>query len=233
MDEPSAVSSLARLRLMQIAESSFPVGGFAYSHGLEWMAHEGLVTGEGDLALVLDAYVAQAGAGQWLPAALAAWSATGGGRLRWVDQRLHLAMLVPAERDASQAMGLRLLRAAANGLDAPPVAAFRADVEAGEAPGHYPVAFGLVARAHGVESGEMLGALGMTMAFSLTQAAVRLNLIGQAAATRLVAAAAPGIEAAAHRTLNRRGAFAPGSFAPGLDLAGLLHPQLPFRMFAS
>ena len=225
--------TVALLRLLQITDSSFPVGGFAFSHGLEWLVQHGWVESEADVAAVLDAYVVQAGGGQWLPAALACARTTGIAAIQRWDDLLDASMLVEGERNAGRAMGERLLAGASDAFAGERIGAFLDAVREGRTPGQYAAVYGVTAAEAGVEEEAMLAALGSTMVNSIASAAVRLGTIGQAAAIRITAAAAPVLAATVARTLERRGRPRFGAFTPGLDVAGLLHSTLPFRMFAS
>jgi urease accessory protein UreF len=129
-------------------------------------------------------------------------------------------------------MGERLLAGAADAFAGVRARALHDDVQSGRSPGQYAVAFAVVARDGGIGAREMATALGASMASSLTQAGVRLGLIGQAAAVRLVGDAAPTIA----RAVEAAGSARPcrfGAFAPVLEVAGILQPRLGFRMFAS
>ena len=226
-------STLPLLRLLQITDSAFPVGGFAYSHGLEWLAARRIISGEQGVGSVLDAYLRQVGGGQWFPAARAACDAKTERQTVRADTALDASIASSGERDASRAMGERLLSTAADGIAGRCPARYRELVHAGSAPGHYPIAFALVARDEQVGRREVLSALGLTMASSITQAAIRLGLIGQAAAVRLVAASSVTIDEQAERVLAAQPRRVFGAFAPGLEVATMLQPNLPFRMFAS
>lgn len=220
------------LHLLQIADSSFPVGGFAFSHGLEWLKQTRAVTDEAGVAEFLRTYVDQVVGRQALPAALAAARATSAeGLLRW-DERLDASVSTQIEREAGRAMGERLLVGASGAFAGGwRVEALLSAVRARRTPGQHAVAFGAVAADEGVDATTMLTALGFGMTQAVTQAALRLGVIGQAAAARLLAGASDDLDIAVCRAIEGRVRF--GVFAPNLDAAGLLHARLPFRMFAS
>ena len=220
------------LRLLQVTDSSFPVGGFAYSHGLEWLAANEPV-GERELAGLVDTYVRQAGGGQWMPAARAALDAKSVPALLRTDDALDASIAAAGEREAGRAMGERLLVAAETAFGGAWTSAFLASARGGHTPAQYAVAFGCVAREAGIDGANTLAALGSAMAASLIQAAVRLGLIGQTAATRLGAGAERAITETVAVVLDRPPGPRFGAFTPRFDVAGALHPTLPFRMFAS
>jgi urease accessory protein len=228
-----AHSTLPLLRLLQVADSSFPVGGFAFSHGLEWLAAEGLVPDEEAVASILRAYIAQSAGRQSLPAALAAMRARRESAVLRADRAYEASISAGSERAASRAMGERLLVAAADALGGKATGAYLAAVHEGIAPGHYAIAFGLVARDNGIAERDALAALGFTMASSVTQAAVRLGIVGQSAATRLTADASRQLDTVTDVVIGRGRRSIFGAFLPGLEVASHLHPRLAFRMFAS
>lgn len=225
--------ALPLLRLLQVTDSSFPVGGFAFSHGLEWLVQAQWVENEADVAAVVDAYLVQGGGGQWLPAALATFRAKSLAAVLRADDRLDASIAVAGEREAGRAMGERLLVGALDAFGGERTSAFLDAVRSSGQPGQYAAAYGVVASEAVVEPEAMLAALGSTMINSVAQAAVRLGCIGQSAAIRIAAGACPRLAAVVETTLSCRPPRTFGAFTPGLDTAGMLHPTLPFRMFAS
>lgn len=223
---------LPLLRLMQMTDSSYPVGGYAYSHGMEWLVQTGHVTSEKEVAGVLESFIAQVVRHQWMPAAAAAFRARAVAQAQRIDILLDASILAEAEREAGRAMGRRLLDLATATLAVPRVAELRVAVLASTSPGQFAVVFGAVGRECEVDEGDMLAALGYSAVNSVTQAAIRLGCIGPEAAVRLVTGSAPAIaEAAATVASAPRQRI--GAFAPMLELASMLQPTLRFRMFAS
>lgn len=224
----------ALLRLLQVTDSSFAVGGFAFSHGLEWLTQQRAVRDEAALAQFLEGYLDQSVGRQSLPAAARAYRSRSLAVLLRVDEALDASFAAEGERNAGRAMGERLLVGAGDAFNTRGgVQEFRRLVRAGESPGQYAVAYGAIAANEQVPEAQMLTALAFSMVLAVTQAAVRLNTIGQSAAARLAANATPAIERALVR-LDAEGARPPiGAFTPHLDVAALGHPALTFRMFAS
>lgn len=223
---------MERLRLLQLADSAFPVGGFAYSHGLEWLVNRGDVRGEPDTRDFLAVFVEQVVARQHLPAAALAMRVRGEAGIVRADIALDASISAEAEREGGRAMGARLLELASSVLGSPTCASLLTAVRNGETPGQYTVAFAAAARDAGVDVRPALEAIGYGLVSSVTQAAVRLGVIGAEAATRLTAFTLPAIAAAAERTV-REPRPRVGAFAPGIESAAMLQPTLRFRMFAS
>jgi urease accessory protein len=226
---------LALLRLLQLADSGFPTGAFAFSNGLEGMVAAGLVRSEADLAEVLAAHVREsfgrvdgplagrahrAAMADDLPAALNA------------DALAAALKPVPVFREGSARVGRRLLASAAPLLTDPTLERYRAAVANGRARGSHPVAFGVVAAAAGVDEATAVLALGAQVASGVVAAAVRLGVVGQGAAQRLLAAAHPAILAAARAAPDLVDDDL-GAALPVADAAGLRQPRLPGRVFSS
>ncbi len=226
-------TTLPLLRLLQVTDSAFPVGGFAFSHGVEWLAQRGGATDEARLRDTLRVYVQQVVGGQALPSALAAARARTSAAVHRVDLFLDASILSEVEREAGRLMGERLLAGASESFGGAGVTSLLQAVREGVTAGQYAAVFGVIGRDQAIQEAAMLAALGSSMVGALAQSAVRLTVIGQAAAARLIAAAAPDLEEAVARALARGRKPLVGAFAPGLDIAGLLHHTLPFRTFAS
>ncbi|GIW17803.1 MAG: urease accessory protein UreF [Tepidiforma sp.] len=225
--------TLPLLRLFQLADSAFPIGAFAYSHGLETLAAEGRLVAEPDLADLLRRYIAQPVRGQLLPAARAAAEAASDRAIARADERFDVSLTLPGERAASAAMGRRLLDLAPELDPALRGWSYRAAVLGGASPGHHPVAFGALAARLGLPVRDSLAALGLSAVTSLVSAAARLGLIGPAASVRLAAGAAPALAAAVDAAVSGTARRTFGSWFPVLEIAAARHPTLPFRMFAT
>jgi len=223
------------LRLLQLCDSTFPTGGYAFSNGVEGLTQLGLIRTEEDVMELIRTQVEEGLAGLELPAMFHAHRATGFGdlvRLLEVDAYLTALKPVPPFRAASTKVGRRFLESAAALVDGASLAGYRSAIAAGRADGHHAIAFGVVMKTAGVAENEAAAALGSIFVGGQTAAAVRLGLIGQGAAQRIIARTHPHLLAATARArempLNEMGAYLPMT-----DLAGLRQESLPSRLFAS
>ncbi len=215
----------ALLRLMAWLSPAFPVGGFSYSHGLERAVHDGLIANRDDLARWL-ATLAVSGSG-WNDAVLfaeASRCARDGGDLAGVAQ-LAEALAGSRERHMETMLqGQAFLAAAAAWPHAvlerlPP-----------ECP--YCVAVGAVAGAHGIALEDALAAYLQAFASNLIQAAIRLGVIGQTAATGIVAAFEPtALSVAARAAVSTLDDL--GSAAITSDIMAMRHETQHSRLFRS
>jgi len=232
---PDLGASLAWLRLLQLTDSGFPTGAYAFSNGLEGLIDAGLVAGEAGIAAWLRAQVEEGLAGVEAPAARHAQRFAAAGDLAGLlalDAELTALKPVPAFRAASAKVGRRFLGSAAAVVDGEVAARYREAVAAGLAAGHHAVAFGTVAQAAGVDEATAALALGAGFVGGLAAAAVRLGVIGQGAAQRLVAGLHPAVLAAVE-TAGERPVAEMGGYLPLADVAGLRQPALAGRLFGS
>jgi urease accessory protein len=227
--------SLGLLRLLQLTDSGFPTGAFTFSHGLEGLMSTGAVASERDVAEVIAVHLREGFAGIECPAMAHAWRAARTGdlaELTALDALVNAHKSTPAFRNGSIRTGRRLLESALVVTSGPMLDGFRARVHAGDARGHHAVAFGIVMDAAGVDEATAALALGAGFVNGLAAAAVRLGVIGQGAAQRIV------VEHHAYlaRCATRGRATAlddMGAAMPMTDIAGLRQRGLSGRVFAS
>jgi urease accessory protein len=174
----------ALLRLMTWLSPAFPVGGFAYSHGLERAVHDGLVSDKTELQAWLTALL-EIGSG-WNDAVLfaEAWRrARDGGDLADLAE-LAEALAGSGERHAETMLQGAAFLAAAAGWPNPVLLVLPAACP-------YCVAVGAVSGGHGIPLEDALAAWLQAFSSNLVQAAIRLGVTGQDGATRTVAALEP------------------------------------------
>jgi urease accessory protein len=221
-------------KLLAWLSPSFPVGGFSYSHGLEWAIEDGTVKTPADLEAWL-ADILRRGAG-WSDAVLFAHahraaSAGDGASLAAVNE-LAVALQPSRERHLeATAQGRAFLSTVAatwpNERLAAAASAFPAD-----APVAYPVAVALACGAHDIPLGPALNAcLGAFLA-NLVSAAVRAVPLGQTDGQKIIAALSPLVEATA-RSAPTISLDDIGSAAWRADIASMKHETQYTRLFRS
>jgi urease accessory protein len=210
--------------LLQLADGSFPSGGYAHSGGLEAAVVLGGLA-PGDVEGFLDRSLRQLGRGA-LPFVRAA--AEDPSRLAALDEELDARSPLAGPNRASRAQGRALAGAAARVWDAlAPVVE-----HAAHGPAHHAVIFGAVFGRLDVAPVPTLEAYLHAATRGILSAAVRLGLVGPLEAQRLRAERAPllGAVVAGACRLSCEDA---AQTAPLLEIFAALHDRLDGRMFQS
>ena len=230
--EASVASSSPTLaRLMIWLSPAYPVGGYSYSHGLEWIVEAGKVRDAATLGAWIEDVLAH-GAGRSDVIFLAeAWRALAVGDMAALEQAAELAAaLAPSaeRRLETMAQGTAFLAAT---LAAWPKAELAALAAEGREVA-YPIAVGAAAAAHGLPLVETAQAFAQAFAANLVSAGVRLIPLGQSDGLRVLARLEPLIPrvvaAALACTLDDI-----GGAAIAADIASMRHETQYTRLFRS
>jgi urease accessory protein len=210
--------SVAHLQVLAAWLSpAYPVGGFSYSHGLEWAVEAGWVRdGSGLQAWVADLVAFGAGRSDAILLAHAMGA----------DDPAPLAELAAALAPSAErlletmAQGAAFARttSAAWGIAVPAMA--------------YPVAVGHAARLLGLPARETTTLYVQAFAASVVSAGVRLVPVGQTEGQRITAALLPLAAEVAEAALGAP-VEAVGGCAVGADLAAMLHETQHTRLYRS
>lgn len=204
------------IRLMAWLSPVFPTGGFAYSAGLEQAVADGLVSDEASLQNWLETLLTRGSF--WNEAVFIAAAHRGESSV----SELAAALASSAERHRET------LDQGAAFLDA--AAAWGDYGLSRETP--LPVALGTVCAAAGMPLADTLTATLQTLISNQLQAAIRLSLIGQSGAARLLAALEPIIlETAANAELSNLDDLGGSAFMA--DVMSMRHETLEPRIFLS
>ncbi|SFK32392.1 urease accessory protein [Methylorubrum salsuginis] len=218
------------LRLMAWLSPAYPVGGFAYSHGLEWAVETGAVADEASLSDWLGDVLERGSGRNDLILASHAHAAAGDAAALEAVNDLALA-LAP-----SRELHLETSQQGRSFLDATraawPCPGLDAVAETLAGPVALPVAVGAAASAHGMARGPVLAAYGLAFVQAIVSAGLRVAPIGQGAGTRIVAALTPRVAALAE-TVEPLGLDALGSCTLKLDLGSFRHETQYSRIFRS
>ena len=207
----------ARLQLAQYLSPAFPVGGFAWSQGLEWAMDQGVVT--------------RATLPQWL----ADWLDYGAG---WTDAVL-VALSLRADADHAALDDLARAACASSQRQTETTeqgAAFGANMAAltGQHPEPValPVAFGRTCADMPLPDAEIIAAYLQAQAFALISAAIRFMPLGPVEAQAMLSALQPALlQTALRATTATKDDLA--STAWGTDIAAMRHETMPVRIFRS
>jgi urease accessory protein len=217
--------NLALLRLMTWLSPAFPVGGFAYSHGLERAVHDRLVSDRVELEAWLAALLEIGSA--WNDAVLfaEAWRRARSGCDLTDLAQLAEALAGSAERHTEAMLQGAAFLAAAAGWPTPTAQRLPENCP-------YCVAVGAVSGGHGIPLEDALAAWLQAFSSNLVQAAIRLCVTGQAGAMQTVAALEPLVIVAAKRAaLSTLDDLGSATFVS--DVMAMKHETQYSRLFRS
>jgi len=242
-----------RLELLHLCDSLFPIGGFAYSDGLEAAVvrpFEGLraalSTVEGRMKPDTT-YASSEQLRAWLeavlddtigrlegPAVWHAWRAVADGdvaALIQLDEELTALRPSSSARRSSRAMGQRLLTTWQTLHPDARLERLAMVAKAGAIGPVLPVAFAAACASAGVTRRESVAAYAYTRLAATVSAAMRLMPIGQTDAHRLLSRTLERVPAVVDRIAA--GADEPESFTPMMDIAAMTQQYLHSRLFRS
>lgn len=222
-------------RLLTWLSPAFPVGGFSYSHGIEYAIEVGLLRDRAGLTRWIEG-VLRFGAGRidgllLLAAHRAALADDGGGLV-------EVAQLAAAQRGTAElaletgAQGQAFLKAVRSGWPAFAAAPAVSTLAEGKVVVSYPVAVGALGAVAGLDPLEVLDAYLTAFATNLISAGIRLVPLGQSDGIAAIAALEPLIAALVPRlTAANLGDL--GAATLMVDWTSMKHETQYTRLFRS
>jgi urease accessory protein len=222
------------LALLHLCDSLFPIGGFAYSDGLESATSAGAVADADALRDWLDVGLDDTFGRLEGPAVWRAWSAfldAHWDALEALDAELTALRPSSSARRSSRAMGLRLLTSwhalhPDAGLEH--AVTLARDGRLGPV---LPIAFAAACASAGIERRRSVEAFAYTRLSATISAAMRLMPIGQTDAHALLARTLDRVPRVVDAIVDRDAD--PESFTPALDVAVMTQQYLRSRLFRS
>lgn len=220
------------MRLLQIADASFPAGGFAFSSGLESVAKSGYMKTLEDFRQYLECHLEQIASAElpFLNSAFAA--APQSDAFSEVVREWDAWVFLPSPRRASLSQGQGWARAMEAAQAAPAVAEVRPWFARASLPLHFLMAFAATLAAAGFAVGDAQRLLLHLALRDQLGAAVRLGLVGSLQAQNLHRdhiAFGESLRAARADWTHADAVRA----APMIELGQASHPHLYSRLFQS
>ena len=212
----------ALTRLMQLSDSAFPAGAYAFSDGLETYTQTKIVHDAATLTALLETQLRLGWGHCDAPACALAWENPD--QLENINDILTAVKIVSTIRNSSFRMGAALERAASQiwseiNFQIPPSS-------------HHAVVFGSIARTLEIPQDQMLTAFISSWMLGKATAATRLFKIGGVETQKIVATLEPVILETVQFALSAE-LHDISSFTPALDLAARAQIDLPMRLFQS
>ncbi len=228
----TTMDDAAFYRLLAWLSPSYPVGAFAYSHGVEWAVEDGTIRGETELLTwVTDILELGGGRSDGILFCAAHAAVTGGDleRLSEINE-LALALAPSSERRLETAAQGTAFLSTTLGAWAWADASKAAALLGGETA--YPVAVATAAAGHGIPVRPALHAYLHAFAANLVSAGVRLIPLGQSAGQRVLAALEGPVAAAMQEALAGT-LDSVGGAVMLADVAAIRHETQYTRLFRS
>jgi urease accessory protein len=210
---------------------AFPVGGYSYSHGLEWVVEARKITDAVTLGDWIEDILTHGAGRSDLIFLAEAWRAVAGGDEQLLEETAALARAFAPSAERlleTLAQGTAFLLAANAVWPAPPLAHLAKDgVEVA-----YPVAAGAAAAAHALPLVATAQAFIQAFAANLVSAGVRLVPLGQTDGLRVIARLEPLLPPLVAAALAASLEDVGGS-AIATDIASMRHETQYTRLFRS
>jgi len=232
MTAPGGRATANLARVLQFGDSMFPVGGFAFSAGLESAVQRQVVTDAATLESFARTAVEQAAMGDGIAVIWAHRAAAAGDvdALVRIDERVHARKLSSETRTMSVRMGRKFAELAAEVAGAPLLAAWRDRITSGATPGCHPVALAVNFAAQGLPERDAFTVHQYGVAAMILSAALRLMRIGHVEAQRMLYRLNADADAAYEAAARARLADMAG-FAPLADVLAAVHVKAHVRLF--
>ena len=188
----NALSPAALQKMLAWLSPAFPVGSYAYSHGLEWAIADGSVSDSASLQAWIGDIVRHGAGRNDAILFVHAWQAAAAGDVAALIELAELGAALQPSRERhleATAQGRAFLSAIIATWPTPSLAALAAPLDARSVP--YPVALAVAAAAHDIPSEAMLPGMLNALVANLASAGVRAIPIGQTDGQRVVAALVP------------------------------------------
>ena len=211
-----------------------PIGGFAFSGGLESAIEKRVVTGADTLLGFARTALAQAARGDGIALVCAhhAGVARDLGELSRIDERVFARKLSGETRNMSVRMGKKLAELGAEVTGIPLVAAWRERIGSGATPGCYPVALAVLFAAQELPARDAFVVHQVGVVNAILSAALRLMKIGHLETQKMLFELNAQVDADYRRAAAARLSDMAG-FAPLTEILAAVHVKAHVRLFMS
>lgn len=227
---PATGTHLARM--LQFGDSTFPIGSFSFSNGLESAIQKRVVTDTGTLLDFTRTAVEQASRGDGIGLICAHRAALAGDiqEVIRIDRLVHARKLSSETRAMSVRMGRKFAEMGAHVTGAESLVNWRDRIVAGETPGCYPVALAVNFAAQGLPARDAYIVHQYGVAATILGAALRLMRISHMDTQQMLYKLGTDVEAA-YAVAAQASLDDMAGFAPLTDILAAVHVRSHVRLF--
>ncbi|MFD2934275.1 urease accessory protein UreF [Spirosoma flavum] len=223
------------LHLLQLSDPTLPIGSYAHSAGLETYVQAGVVHDAGTAKAFVTEMLTQNL--YYTDAALASLAYDAAARNDWhevvqLDDECTAVKLPKEMRQASQKLGIRLMKIFQPLCNNALANQYREAVSTQQVTGHYCLAFGLYAYALQIPKVDALTGFYYNAAVGMVTNSVKLIPLGQQDGQEILFSLHSRIQALVVSTLQPNRALI-GLCCPGFDIRSMQHEQLYSRLYMS
>ena len=228
----TSVTATSLARMLQFGDSMFPVGGFAFSCGLESAVQKRVVTDPATLLAFARTAVEQANRGDGIGLVCAHRAALAGDvdALVAIDARIYARKLSGETRTMSVRMGKKFTEMGATVVSSPLLLAWREHIATGATPGCLPVALAINFAAQGLSARDAFVVHQCGVANAILGAALRLMRVSHVDTQQMLYALNADAEAAYQRAAAADLSDMAG-FAPLAEILAAVHVKAHVRLF--
>lgn len=220
------------MRLLQFTDSTFPVGTFSFSNGLETAGFENIVTDKETLHAFAKSQAVQAAFTDGI-AALAAHRAFLSGdydKIVEADKTLILCKMNDEARQMLKRMGKKLGELAVRLFDSEIAKKWLEDIKNDQTPGTYPVAQGIAFAAAGISEEDLFSSHQYGVVNMVLSAALRCVRVSHYDTQEILYSMSSEVKDLYER-VKVMGVNEMNAFFPELDILASLHEKGNMRMF--
>jgi urease accessory protein len=225
-------SAVRGSRMLQFGDSMFPIGGFAFSGGLESAIQKGVVTDVVTLQAFARTAIEQAALGDGIALIWAHRAAVAGdlAELERIDQQVYARKLSAETRAMTVRVGKKFAEMGAGITAAPLMCAWLERIQQGVTPGCYPVGLAVNFAVQGLQDRDAFIVHQYGVGSMILSAALRLMKVSHVETQRILYELNTDADAA-YEVAARSGLHDMAGFAPLMEILAAVHVKAHLRLF--
>lgn len=224
-----------RLEVFQLCDSTFPIGTFNHSYGMENYLVNDVITNAETFNLWLNIFLKAQftyGEGMIIRLVFQALEEEKIEKVWQYDQELTVATVARETREGSILIAQQMLGLVLDLYDSPRLKAYKEAINAGKAKGNPAVVFALFMYEQGISIEESIYYYGYSILSTMVQNAVRTVPLGQKSGQIILKESFPVLAIIIEKIMVSEASLL-GASVPGIEIAQMNHETQTFRLFMS